>query len=189
VYNTEYVPTKSWVPTPVSAFPSVGIYFYTDSYGDYEVKSLETQGNIKPIDNVYIDLKGHPDYRVKLYRHNVYINSGGVGMWTNEAKILLSYVSTSDTPITTLEELWDSPAVAYDSPTSETRYLKYTHVTYHYRDDMNGDRDVNFIKVSRKQIRIGYITAYTVPATCSVTTHDIADEYYKVVITDTVTEV
>lgn len=186
VYNTEYVPTESWLPTPVSAFPSIGIYFYRDPYGDREVTSLETRGNIKPIDNVYIDLKSHPDYSIKLYKHNVYINSGRIKTWSDEAKIYLSYVSTSDTPITTLAELINSPAVAKQGSDA---YLNYAYANYLYRDELNGTRDVDRIRLTDKKIFIDYIEAYTVPVTYDTAQHEHDVNYMEVIITDTVTEV
>lgn len=190
VYNTEYVPTESWLPTPVSAFPSVGIYFYQDPYGDYTTSSLVTQGNIKPIDNTYINLQEHPDFKIKLYKHNVYINSGRVGQWQDEAKIYLSYVSTSGTPITTLAELINSPAVAVRKLGSTTYcYLQYAFATYHYADESGGDRDVQHIMLTDKRLSIYYTEAYTVPATFSYAQHEHGVNYKEVIITDTVTEV
>lgn len=195
VYSVEYTPTSGGVPTPSGVFPSVGIYFYRDAYGDLYTSSLVTQGNIKPLDNAYIDLKNHPDYSppteaTKLYKHNVYINSGQIGGWTDEAKIYLSYVSTSATPITTLAELINSPAVAVSKSGSYTYYyLQYAYATYHYVDAGDGDRDVERIMLTDKKITICYITAYTVPIAISSTTHEHGKNYRSIVITDTVTEV
>ena len=188
VYNTKYVPTKPNVPTPVDTFPSVGIYFYQDAYGDYVVESLETQGNLTPIDNRYINLKGHPDYRIKLYKHNVYINSGYVGTWADEAKIYLSYVSTSDIPITTLAELINSPA-AHQTVGSTYKYLQYAYAYYDYVDAPDGRRDVDYIALTDNGIIIYYITAYTVPATVTGSVHEAGVNFKNVIITDTVTEV
>lgn len=188
VYSVEYTPTNSGVPTPSGVFPSVGIYFYQDPYGDYTTRSLVTQGNIKPLDNVYIDLKGHPDFRI--YKHSVYINSGRVGQWEDEAKIYLSYVSTSDTPITTLAELINTPAVAvHKSGSSTYHYLQYAYASYDYSDESGGSRDVDRIMLTDKRITIYYVTAYTVPATVGYSYHEHGVGYKEVVITDTVTEV
>lgn len=120
----------------------------------------------------------------KLYKHSVFINSGNIGQYADEAKIYLSYVSTSATPITTLEELRNSPATTkVGSGNYAYWYLNYAKAHYDFADAPDGWRDVREISIyTSEQIRICYINSYTVPASY------IAQDHVQVVITDTVTE-
>lgn len=198
-YTTNYQP--SFAKTPC---PAVGTYLSYWNYYDAEwVESINVE--VVPttyINNALIDLRSHPDYpsipetpsaptgAIKLYKHNVYINSGRVGQWQDEAKIYLSYVSTSDTPITTLVELIKSPAVAmYISGGSIYYFLQYAYASYDYADVSDGSRDVDRITLTDKRITIYYITAYTAPASVTYSHHEHGVNNKSVIITDTVMEV
>ena len=193
-YTTNYQPSFAMTPCP-----AVGTYLNYWSYYDAEwVESINVEVvPTKYINNALIDLRSHPDYpsipetpetpstpteATKLYKHNVYINSGNIGNYFNEAKIAVSYTSTSPTPITSLAELINSPAGAKDSYGWK---LNYAYANYDHLDEQGGSRDVSYISLSTSQLTIYYVTAYTVPATLGYTAH----KANQVVITDTVTEV
>ena len=123
---------------------------------------------------------------VKLYKHNVYINSGNIGMYANEARIWLSYASPSASPITSLAELKNSPAATMaGTGVYAAWYLNYAYAVYDYEDAPDGPRDVRAVYIDSNEIRIFYITAYAVPSVYTTAIH----KAHQVVITDTVTEV
>lgn len=191
-YTTNYQPSIATTPCPaVGTYLSYWYYYDAEWVESINVEVVPT----KYINNALIDLRGHPDYpsipetpstpteATKLYKHNVYINSGNIGAYFNEAKIRVSYTSTSPTPITTLAELSNSPAVV--EGTYGTKYLNYAYANYDYADEQNGTRDVSHISLTVSNMTIYYVTAYTVPTTLSYATH----KANQVVITDTVMEV
>ena len=194
-YTTNYQP--SFAKTPC---PAVGTYLSYWSYYDTEwVESINVEVvPTKYINNALIDLRNHPDYpsipetpsapaeATKLYKHSVYINSGNIGVYADEAKIYLSYVSTSATPITTLDELAKSPACVSQGT---SYWVNYTYAVYDYVDAPDGQRDVRNILISGTKVYIHYIDSYTLPATTRSTTHQDGVNYKRVLITDTVTEV
>lgn len=194
-YTTNYQP--SFAKTPC---PAVGTYLSYWSYYDAEwVESINVEVvPTKYINNALIDLRGHPDYpsipetpsapaeATKLYKHSVYINSGNIGFYNDEAKIYLSFVSTSATPITTLDELAKSPACVSQGT---SYWVNYTYAVYDYVDAPDGQRDVRNILISGTKVYIYYIDSYTLPATTRSTTHQDGVDYKRVLITDTVTEV
>lgn len=130
-------------------------------------------------------LEDELDGIVKLYKHDIYINSGSVGTYNDEAKITLSFISTDSTPITTLAELATSPAAVQSN---YSKYLNYMACTYHLFDAADGNRDVQYIIVNEDQLRIYYAAEYTVPMQTAITTHKNGN-YQSVIITDTVTQI
>ena len=115
----------------------------------------------------------------KLYKHNVMIHSGDYA-YDNEATTFVAYISSSSTPIRTLDELISSPAVAGSN-------LMFVSCMYWLMDSDGGWRDVYRIIVSSKDIRIYYIDSYTVPVHTTIVTHKNTGNIFE--ITDTVTEV
>ena len=194
-YTTNYQPSIATTPCPaVGTYLSYWYYYDAEWIDSINVEVVPT----KYINNALIDLKNHPDYpsipdtpstpteATKLYKHSVYINSGNIGVYNDEAKIYLSYASTSATPITTLDELAKSPACVSQGT---SYWVNYTYAVYDYFDAPDGQRDVRNILISGTKVYIYYIDSYTLPATTSWTTHQDGVNYKRVLITDTVTEV
>lgn len=115
----------------------------------------------------------------KLYKHSVMIHSGDYA-YDNEATTFVAYISSSSTPIRTLDELISSPAVAGSN-------LMFVSCMYWLMDSDGGWRDVYRIIVTSKDIRIYYIDSYTVPVHTTIVTHKNTGNIFE--ITDTVTEV
>lgn len=114
----------------------------------------------------------------KLYKHDVNLFCGEY--WSGYSNIYASFVSTSETPITTIAELNASAAVS-------NHYLNCHYADLYLTDSAEGARQVDnvFIFANSGGVSVTYITAYTVPPTTSAMRFT-AD---AIRITDTVTEV
>ena len=114
---------------------------------------------------------------VKLYKHNVGLSGGDSVMYNNYASIYATFVSLSPNPISTLQELVESPAVSYGN-------LKFVNSSYSSFDAPEGQREVCSVVVNKTSIDVYYVTAYTVPITKSFSQYN----ENELTITDAVTE-
>lgn len=164
-YTTNYTPSQANTP-----FTNVGVYFSEDSSGDYYIISLSKEGSVtKRLDGKF----------VKLYKHTAHII--GIYDYYGESVVsfYVSFVTSNPKPISTLQELEESPVCA-------NGYLQVNYPRYQYypSTDLGGMRDVHSVTISNGTLYVEFITAYTIPATTKVHAYNT-----QLTIKDTVTEV
>lgn len=121
---------------------------------------------------------GSSDGGGKLYKHDVHLFCGEY--WSGYSNIYTSFVSTSETPITTIAELNASAAISNHN-------MNCHYADLYLTDSMEGQRQVDEVRTFANSggIHVTYITAYTVPPTMS----GMGFTTDAITITDTVTEV
>lgn len=114
----------------------------------------------------------------KIYRHDVVLRCSDY-INTPYASVYCRFVSSSGTPITTLEEM-----KTYCFATEPWTTVHYK-ASVNMEDSAEGERAATTVSITSSKVNVNYITAYTVP----LATEYISFDASVCSITDKVTEV
>lgn len=114
----------------------------------------------------------------KIYRHDVVLRCSDY-MNTPYASVYCRFVSSSDAPLTTLEEM---KTYCFATEPWTTAHYK---ASLYLIDDSAGAREVTTVAILSSKVSVSYITAYTVPLATDYVSFDAS----VCSITDIVTEV